>query len=131
MSPTCRTTTTDGGQPVGDSLGSEVTSVLDMLWGKLEAIHELEMTKALARRGAASGETRAAIEALSVAIVRTVFDRCAAVLRERDPSVARNVSELFDLRSCEARPPLGGASGTADSPEWLAAGAYPRTATTG
>jgi hypothetical protein len=103
MSPTCRTTTTDGGQPVGDGLdsltGSDVPSVLDMLWGKLEAIHELEMTKALGRRVAVSGETRAAIEALSVAIVRTVFDRCAAVLRERDPSVARNVSELFDLRS--------------------------------
>ena len=103
MSPTCRTTTTDSGQPVGDGLdsltGSDVPFVLDMLWGKLEAIHELEMTKALGRPGAASGETRAAIEALSVAIVRTVFDRCAAVLRERDPSVARSVSELFDLRS--------------------------------
>jgi hypothetical protein len=71
-----------------------------MLWQKLEAIHDGEMTKALRRPGAASSrETRAAVEALSVAIVRTVFDRCAAVLRERGPSCARNVSELFDLRS--------------------------------
>jgi hypothetical protein len=80
-------------------MGSDATSVLDMLWQKLEAIHEGEMTRALGRPGAASEETRAAIEALSVAIVRTVFDRCAAVLRERGPSCARNVSELFDLRS--------------------------------
>jgi len=93
--------TTDVGRPVGDCedplMGSAAT-VLDMLWQKLEAIHEGEMTRALGRPGAASGETRAAIEALSVAIVRTVFDRCAAVLRERGPSCARNVSELFDLR---------------------------------
>ena len=100
---TTTTMTTHVGRPVADCedslTASDAASVLDMLWQKLEAIHEGEMTKALGRSGAASGETRAAIEALSVAIVRTVFDRCAAVLRGRGPSCARNVSELFDLRS--------------------------------
>jgi len=96
--------TTDVGRAVGDgehsSTASDIASVLDMLGEKLEAIHEGEMTKVLRRPGAASsGETPAAIEALSVAIVRTVFDRCAAVSRERGPSCAHNVSELFDLRS--------------------------------
>jgi Glutamyl-tRNAGlu reductase, dimerisation domain len=97
MLPAPTAMTTNGGR---DSLaGLDVASVLDMLWQKLEAIHQGEVTKALARPGAASGETRAALEALSVAIVRTVFDRCAVVLREGGPRCARSVSELFDLRS--------------------------------
>lgn len=103
MLPTPRTMTTDGGRPVGDRedsrTGADVAAVLDMLWQRLEAIHQGEMTKALGRPGAASGETRAAIEALSVAIVRTVFDRCAVALREGGPRRARSVSELFDLRA--------------------------------
>ena len=82
---------------------AELAAVLDLLWRKLHGIHEQEITRTAARLRQASGETRAAAEALSINILRAVFTRCSAALfdSERDDERqlrARMLAELFDLR---------------------------------
>ena len=86
-----------------DETEVELGAVLDLLWRKLHGIHEQEVTRTAARLRQASGETRAAVEALSIAIVRSVFTRCSAALSDsaRDDERhlrARMLAELFDLR---------------------------------
>jgi glutamyl-tRNAGlu reductase-like protein len=81
----------------------ELAAVLDLLWRKLEAIHQQEVTRAVARLSWTSKDTRAAIETLSIGILRTVFSGCSAMLLDSDvdqesPTRARMVVELFDLR---------------------------------
>ena len=81
----------------------DLAVVLDLLWGKLHGIHEQEVTKTAARLRQASRETRAAVEALSITILRAVFTRCSAALFDSDRDDerqhrARMLAELFDLR---------------------------------
>jgi hypothetical protein len=83
---------------------AELAAVLDLLWRKLHGIHEQEVTRTAARLRQASGETRAAAEALSITILRTVFARCSAALFDSDrdderQQRARGLAELFDLRN--------------------------------
>ena len=78
-------------------------AVLDLLWRKLHGIHEQEVNRTAARLRQASGETRAAAEALSMTILRAVFTRCSAALFDSDRDDerqlrARMLAELFDLR---------------------------------
>ena len=87
---------------------AELAAVLDLLWRKLHGIHEQEVTRTAARLRQASGETRAAAEALSITILRAVFTRCSAVLSDSDrdnerEQRARMLVELFDLRNERAR----------------------------
>jgi nucleotidyltransferase/DNA polymerase involved in DNA repair len=87
---------------------AELAAVLDLLWRKLHGIHEQEITRTAARLRQASGETRAAAEALSITILRTVFARCSAALFDSDrdderQQRARTLAELFDLRDERAR----------------------------
>jgi nucleotidyltransferase/DNA polymerase involved in DNA repair len=82
---------------------AELAAVLDLLWRKLHGIHEQEITRTAARLRQASGETRAAAEALSITILRAVFTGCSAALfgSDRDDERqlrARMLAELFDLR---------------------------------
>src|SRR6266446_6735082 len=82
---------------------AELAAVLDLFWRKLHGIHEQEVTRAAARLRQASGETRAAAEALSINILRAVFARCSAALFDSDRDDerhhrARMLAELFDLR---------------------------------
>ena len=49
---------------------AELAAVLDLLWRRLHGIHEQEVTRTAARLRQASGETRAAAEALSITILR-------------------------------------------------------------
>ena len=82
---------------------AELAAVLDLLWRKLHGIHEQEVTRTAARLRQASGETRAAAEALSITIVRAVFAHCSAALFDSDRDDARyhrarTLAELFDLR---------------------------------
>jgi nucleotidyltransferase/DNA polymerase involved in DNA repair len=82
---------------------AELAAVLDLLWRKLHGIHEHEVTRTAARLRQASGQTRAAAEALSITILRAVFTRCSAALfgSDRDDERllrARMLAELFDLR---------------------------------
>ena len=86
-----------------DETEAELAAVLDLLWRKLHGIHEQEVTRTAARLRQASGETRAAAEALSIAILRAVFTRCEAALFDSDQDDerqlrARMLAELFDLR---------------------------------
>ena len=85
------------------SAEGEVAAVLGSLWRKLHGIHEQEITRTTAYLRQATGETRAAAEALSIAIVREVFTRCSTALLDSDPDDershrARILAELFDLR---------------------------------
>ena len=91
-----------------DASGKEAERavVLDLLWRKLEIIHQHEVTRTVARLNGTSTDTRAAIENLSIAILRTVFSGCSAMLLDSDsdeesPTRARMVVELFDLRPRE------------------------------
>src|SRR3989454_150673 len=82
---------------------AELAAVLDLLWRKLHGIHEQEITRTAARLRQASGETRAAAEALSITILRAVFARCSAALLDSDRDDerhdrARMLAELFGLR---------------------------------
>jgi len=82
---------------------AELGAVLDLLWRKLHSIHEAEITRTAARLRQASGETRAAAEALSITLVRAVFERCSAALFDSDrdderQQRARALAEVFDLR---------------------------------
>jgi hypothetical protein len=56
MSPTCRTTTTDGGQPVGDGLdsltGSDLPSVLERRAQRVRAVRPPVMMRWVYRSGA-------------------------------------------------------------------------------
>ena len=87
-----------------DETEAELAAVLDSLWRKLHGIHEQEVTRTAARLRQASGETRAAAEALSITILRAVFTRCSAALFDSDRDDeerqlrARMLAELFDLR---------------------------------
>lgn len=63
-----------------DETEAELAAVLDLLWRKLHGIPEQEVTRTAARLRQASGETRAAAEALSITILRAVFTRCSAAL---------------------------------------------------
>jgi nucleotidyltransferase/DNA polymerase involved in DNA repair len=81
---------------------AELAAVLDLLWRKLHGIHEQEVTRTAARLRQASGETRAAAEALSITILRAVFARCSTALLDsnRDDERhhrARMLADLFDL----------------------------------
>ena len=87
-----------------DRNGAELAAVLDLLWRKLHGIHEQEVSRTAARLRQASGETRAAAEALSITILRAVFTRCSAALFDSDRDDerqhrARMLAELFDLRN--------------------------------
>ena len=86
-----------------DQIESEPAVVLDLLWRKLHGIHEQEVARTVARLRQASGETRAAAEALSITILRAVFTHCSAALFDSDRDDerqlrARMLAELFDLR---------------------------------
>ncbi len=86
-----------------DETEAELAAVLDLLWRKLHGIHEQEVPRTAARLRQASGETRAAAEALSITILRAVFTRCSAALFDSDRDDerqlrARMLAELFDLR---------------------------------
>jgi hypothetical protein len=86
-----------------DQIEPEPAAVLDLLWRKLHDIHEQEVTRTAARLRQASAETRVAVEALSIAIVRSVFTRCSAALFDSDrdderQDRARMLAELVDLR---------------------------------
>ncbi len=87
-----------------DETEAELAAVLDLLWRKLRGIHEQEVTRTAARLRQASGETRAAVEALSITILRAVFTRCSAALFDSDQDDerqhrARMLAELFDVRN--------------------------------
>jgi hypothetical protein len=93
------------GRPLAkaDETEAELAAVLDLLWRKLHGIHEQEVARTAARLHQASGETRAAAEALSITILRAVFTRCSAALFDSDRDAecqlrARMLAELFDLR---------------------------------
>lgn len=80
----------------------EAAAVLDRLRRKLQGIHEQEVTRTAARLTRASGDARAAADALSIAILGAVFARCSAALLDADadaegPHRARMLAELFDL----------------------------------
>jgi hypothetical protein len=82
---------------------AELAAVLDLLWRKLHGIYEQETGRTAARLRQASGETRAAAEALSIAILRAVFAHSSAALLNADrydvrQQRARMLAELFDLR---------------------------------
>lgn len=68
---------------------------------KFETIRKDELGKGLARLPAAPAETRAAIEALSIAIVNQILSSTTAKVREapqeRGCAWAAVMSELFDL----------------------------------
>jgi hypothetical protein len=86
-----------------DETDTEPAAVLDLLWRKLHGIHEQEVTRTAPRLRQASAETRAAVEALSITILRAVFTRCSAALLDSDRDDerqhhARMLAELFDLR---------------------------------
>ena len=86
-----------------DETEAELAAVLDLLWRRLHGIHEQEVTRTAARLRQASGETRAAAEALSITILRAVFTSCSAALFDSDRDDerqlrARMLAELFDLR---------------------------------
>ena len=86
-----------------DETEAELAAVLDLLWRKLHGIHEQEVTRTAARLRQASAETRAAVEALSITILRAVFTHCSAALFDSDRDDerqhrARMLAELFDLR---------------------------------
>jgi len=87
-----------------DETEAELAAVLDLLWRKLHGIHEQEITRTAARLRQASGETQAAVEALSITILRAVFTRCSAALFDSDQDDerqhrARMLAELFDVRN--------------------------------
>ena len=87
-----------------DETEAELAAVLDLLWRKLHGIHEQEITRTAARLRQASGETQAAVEALSITILRAVFTRCSAALFDSDRDDerqhrARMLAELFDVRN--------------------------------
>jgi nucleotidyltransferase/DNA polymerase involved in DNA repair len=82
---------------------AELAAVLDLLWRRLHGIHEQEVTRTAARLRQASAETRAAVETLSITILRAVFTHCSAALFDSDRDDerqhrARMLAELFDLR---------------------------------
>ena len=86
-----------------DETEAELAAVLDLLWRRLHGIHEQEVTRTAARLRPASAETRAAVEALSITILRAVFTHCSAALFDSDRDDerqhrARMLAELFDLR---------------------------------
>ena len=86
-----------------DQTEAELAAVLDLLWRKLHGIHEQEVTRTAARLRQASGETRAAVEALSISIMRAVLSHCSTALFDSDrdderQQRARMLAELFDLR---------------------------------
>ena len=86
-----------------DETEAELAAALDLLWRRLHGIHEQEVTRTAARLRQASAETRAAVEALSITILRAVFTHCSAALFDSDRDDerqhrARMLAELFDLR---------------------------------
>ncbi len=84
----------------GSRKEAERAPVLDLLWRKLEDIHRHEVARTVGRQKWTSEETRAAIETLSIGILRRVFSGWSATLLDSDPDKerARMIVELFDLR---------------------------------
>ena len=90
--------------PETNETEAELAAVLDLLWHKLHDIHEQEVSRTATRLRQASGETRAAVEALSISIMRAVLSHCSTALFDSDrdderQQRARMLAELFDLRN--------------------------------